>query len=133
MVRVNKNLLPPKDLERLFTQLGDTLAKLDKSTAKVFLSEILGYEQRITVAKRLAAIVLLVEGYSEYKTAKLLKLSPTTTKKIATKITNGGFAGVLKILGKNKKDYFKILDTLDNILHLGGILPHYNGMDRYRF
>jgi uncharacterized protein YerC len=132
MVRVNKNLLPAKDLNKLYRQFDVTLAKLDTHAASAFMSELLGPEERITIAKRLAAVVLLVEGYSEYKTAKLLKLSPTTTEKIATKVKLGKYQGLLKILGKSKKDYFKFLETLDNILHLGGILPHYNGLDRYR-
>lgn len=98
----------------------------------LFLNELLGHEERLTLTKRLAAIVLLLEGYSEYKTAKLLKLSPTTTNNIASKIRLGQYQDTIKILGKSKKDYFVILRVIDNILHLGGILPHRNGLDRYR-
>lgn len=132
MVRVNRNELQQNDLKRLFTQLDTTLARLDRTATTHFLSEVLGYEERLTVAKRLAAIVLLVEGYSQYKTAQLLKLSPSTTEKIAETIERGGFDHTLKILGKNKQEYFAVLKALDSILHLGGILPHYNGLDRYR-
>ena len=133
MVNVNKHRLPKRDLEKLFEQLNLTLAKLDKNSAGAFLEEILGYEERLTVAKRLASIVLLAEGYSQYKTAKLLKLSPTTVEGIATRLEQGNYRGTIAILGKSKKNYFLILEALDSILHLGGALPHYNGLDRYRF
>ncbi len=131
MVRINKNVLPEKDLDKLFNQLNNTLGKFDKNASGVFLTEMLGFEERMTIAKRLAAVILLVENYSEYKTAKLLKLSPSTTQSIATKIKLGRYEGTLQLLGKSKKDYFAFLNTLDKILHLGGILPHYNGLDRY--
>ncbi len=36
------------------------------------------------------------------------------------------------LLQKNKRDYLAILDTIDSILHLGGILPHRVGLDRYK-
>lgn len=132
MVRVNRHSLPKKELSRLFVQLDTTLGKLNKNDTSAFLSEILGAEERLTIAKRLATVVLLIEGYSQYKTAMLLKLSPTTTERIATKIEDGVFDETIRILGKNKNDYFAILNALDSILHLGGILPHYNGLDRYR-
>ena len=68
----------------------------------------------------------------EFETAKLLKLSPATTQKIKRQLEEGQNDQTILILGKNKKDYFVILETLDSILHLGGILPHYNGIDRYK-
>lgn len=133
MVNINKNLLPKKDLNKLFLQLEVTIGKQNVPNTKVLINELLGYEERLTLAKRLAALVLLLEGYSQYKTAKLLKLSPTTTEKISTDMAAGRYNGTIKIIGGNKKNYFAILETLDSILHLGGVLPHYNGIDRYRF
>lgn len=84
------------------------------------------------LAKRLAVIILLVEGRSLYSVAKMLKVSPVTAKKIKRGLERGAYDHILKVLGKSKKDYFVILKTLDAVLSLGGILPHYNGLSRYQ-
>ncbi len=132
MVRVNRNELPDEDLTRLLRRLDATLAKLSRESMTTFLSELLGKEERLTLAKRLAAIVLIHEGYSEYKVSRLLKLSPTTTGIIGTRVRAGTYDGILRILQKKKVDYINLLKTIDSILHLGGLLPHRVGMDRYR-
>ncbi len=132
MVNVNRNELSSKDLTRLLRRFDDTLANLDRNGTTVFLSELLGKEERLTIAKRLATIVLLSEGYSEYKTSRLLKLSPTTTGNIAAKIRAGTYDGLLRVLKKKKINYLELLDAIDSILHLGGLLPHRVGLDRYR-
>ncbi len=132
MVNVNRNTLKKDELERLIHRFDKTVSKMDCGQTTMFFDELLGQEERLTLAKRLAAIILLLEDYSEYKTAKLLKLSPTTTDKIARQINNGSFAGIISILGKSKNDYFAILKVIDDILHLGGVLPHRTGLDRYR-
>lgn len=132
MVRINRNELPKKELDALLQQFDTLLGKLNKAATKVFLNELLGREERIMFAKRLATIVLLYEGYSEYRVSRVLKLSPTTTGKVASAIARGSYTGTITILKKNKKNYLAILETIDSILHLGGILPHYIGLDRYK-
>ena len=132
MVRLNKNLLTNNQLESLFTQLDHSIGKLSAQQAPLFISGLLGKEEHIMLAKRLAAIVLLVEGKSLYRTADILKISPTTAEKLKYKLDRGELDHLLSMLGKNKKEYFSFLQKLDSILHLGGILPHYNGLDRYR-
>ncbi len=132
MVNVNRNQLSPHDVVRLMRQFDLILTKLNPRATTIFLDELLGKEERLTVAKRLAAIILISEGYSQYKTSRLLKLSPTTTGIIALKIESGGYAGIIRLLMKKKRDYFKLIDTLDSIFHLGDLLPHRVGLDRYR-
>jgi uncharacterized protein YerC len=133
MVRINKNNLDSTELEKLFKQCAYILAPKEAKHAHLVLQEILGYEERVTMAKRVAVIVLLVEDVSNYKIGLHLKLSQSTVATIAKKLQSGEYSTILTTLGKNKTDYFKILDTLDSILHLGGILPHYNGIDRYKY
>lgn len=132
MVRLNRNKLPKTQLEALCDNLSKTIAKTDSKTAEGLIDNLLGNEEKIMLAKRLAAIILLIEGNSLYKTAKILKISPTTAETIKYKIDAGGYNQLISTLGKNKKKYFSVLQTIDDILHLGGILPHYNGLDRYR-
>ena len=132
MVRLNKDQLDDGQLEVLFTQFAQLLNSSNTHTTNQIVYEILGHEERIMLAKRIAIIVLLIEGYSLYEIALKLKVSPATAQKIRHNLEQGDYQSVRRRLGKSKKDYFAFLDVLDNILHLGGILPHYNGMDRYK-
>lgn len=125
MSRINRTQLSPKELGALLDQFDSLLGTLNKSATNNILNEVLGHEERIMLAKRLIGIVLLTEGYTEYRTAQTLKLSPSTTGKLASRIAGGEFAETLRILKKNKKNYIKILETIDSILHFGGILPRY--------
>lgn len=133
MVRLNQNKLNKKQLDGLFLQLASTVAPRDPRHADAVLKELLGREERIMLAKRLAVAVLLIEGMSMYKTGQLLKLSPSTVEHIAKKVENGKLDNALSQVSKTKRDYFAFLQVLDDILHLGGVLPHYNGLDRYKF
>lgn len=132
MVRLNKTKLSTQQLDSLFSQLNKTLGTLSNNQTNYFLSELLGNEERIMLAKRLAIIILLLENKSLYRIADILKVSPTTAEKIKFKLDSGEFSHITVALGQNKNEYYSILETLDSILHLGGILPHRNGLERYR-
>jgi uncharacterized protein YerC len=132
MVYVNRNQLAENELAKLLKQFDSLLAKQDRKNTELFLNELLGKEERLMLVKRFAAITLLFNGFSEYKTARTLKLSPTTTGKIAKGITDGSYISITRLLQKNKRDYLAILNTIDSILHLGGLLPHRVGLERYR-
>ncbi len=132
MVRVNRNLLSGEDSRQLLRRFDDALAMLTLAQTTMVLNELLGKEERLTIAKRLIAIVLIYEGYSEYKTAQLLKLSHSTTKIIAKKVKNNHYKGIIRLLTKRKLDYEELVNSIMSILHLGGILPRRVGLDRYR-
>jgi uncharacterized protein YerC len=132
MVRLNKNLLTDQQFEQLFIQFIRIVDPKKSAPVGGVLREILGKEERIMIAKRLATIVLLLEGKSLYSIAHTLKISPTTAEKIKRHLDDGSYTTILSRLSKSKRNYFAILDTIDSILHLGGILPHYNGLDRYK-
>lgn len=125
MVRLNKNLLTDTQLDSLFSQFSKLLNDKDQSKTEDLLREILGPEERIMIAKRLAIVILLVEGHSYYSVAKKLKVSSATAQRIKLGVEKGRYQSILRSLGKSKRDYFAILDTIDSILHLGGLLPHY--------
>jgi len=132
MVRLNKTQLTNNQLTALFTQLSELFGKLNSNQTNLVFSELLGPEEKIMIAKRLAIIILLLEDKSLYKISKLLKVSAATAEKMKIGLESGRFEETLSVLNSSKKDYFKVLETLDSILHLGGVLPHYNGIDRYR-
>ncbi len=64
MVHLNRNLLTQQQLEMLFTQLSQLLNEKSPNETAGVLTEILGYEEKVMIAKRLVAIVLLVDGKS---------------------------------------------------------------------
>lgn len=132
MARLNKQKLTEKQLQKLFRQLSTTLSQLASNDTDRFLSDLLGPEEKIMLAKRLGIVVLLLEGYSLYKIASLLKVSPATAKHLKSKIDSGEMDCLINSIKKNKVKYLSILETIDSILHLGGTLPHYNGPDRYK-
>jgi len=132
MTRVSKKALSPKQIDKLFLHMNSSLTKLSTKDADRFLSELLGTEERLMLAKRLTVIVMLVEGYSLYKVARTLNVSTATADKIRKRIEKGEYAHTLSILKKDKAGYKKILTIIDSALTLGGFLPKYIGNDRYR-
>jgi len=132
MVRLNRTKLTKGQLDALFTQMSSAIGKLSKNEIGYFLSELLGEEERVMLAKRLAIIILLQEGNTLYSIAQILKVSPTTAEKIKYKLDKGEYSHVVSALHRSKREYLVILDTLDSILHLGGLLPHRCGLERYR-
>jgi len=133
MVRLNRHSLSTEQSDDLFQQLASVISPRDSVHVGAILTELLGREERIMLAKRLAAIALLVEGASPYRTARVLKLSESTVAGIAAKLAKGHYDQTLQCVARTKKGYHSFLKTLDDILHLGGVLPHYNGLDRYRY
>jgi uncharacterized protein YerC len=132
MTNISKNPLSADELERLFFQLNTTIATLNKQGAHDFLHDLLGTEERIMLAKRFAIIVMITENYSTYSIAKKLKVSTSTVDAIRTRHEHGTYDQLLKHICANKKTYRSLWETLDQVLHVGGVLPHYVGLDRYR-
>lgn len=132
MARVAKRKLTEQHLEKLFAQLYTTIGALRVTQAELFLSELLGVEEKIMIAKRLAIIVMIHEKHSLYRVAQTLSVSSATAEKIKRRLTAGEYTNIIKLLKKNKTGYISILETIDSILHVGGILPHYSGKDRLK-
>jgi uncharacterized protein YerC len=132
MARIAKKQLSQAHLDTLFIQLHTVLSNSSPKQVGSFLHELLGREERIMLAKRLAVIVMLSHGNSLYKTAQTLQVSTATAGKMQERLQRNDYTQLLTLLKKNKKQYHSFLETLDSLLHLGGVLPHYTGMDRYR-
>ncbi len=119
MAHLSKHQLQPHQLEQLFSQLNKLVGKLNENTASDFLSELLGKEEKIMIAKRLAAIVMLVEGNSIYRVAQLLLISPSTTERIKLNLEIGKYRKLVRILKNNKNDYKQFWEMLEVILRAG--------------
>lgn len=119
MTHVSKHTLSDHHLNQLFTQLGDALAKLDRQSSRHFLDELLGPEEKVMLAKRLAAIAMCIEGNSPYRIGQLLLMSPSTTERIKLKYEIGAYDHIERLLTRNKKDYERFWQTLEVILRAG--------------
>ena len=125
MVNISKQVLGEKELGKLFAQLNQTIGKLTPKQTGIFLEDFLGKEEQIMLAKRLAAILMLHHKQSLYAVAKTLKISSAAADNFQRKLDTGVYDGMVATLKKNKSEYIELLEAVDSILHLGGLLPHY--------
>ena len=83
-------------------------------------------------AKRFAAIVMIHEGYSLYRIGRTLKLSPATAKTIKFRYDNDRYKHIVATLKGNKPNYLAIIELIDSILTVGGIMPRYGKSHMYK-
>ena len=130
MVHISSQALTETQLKKLFVQLSHLISSSTPSNADILLDELLGYEERVLLAKRLATVVLLARGTTIYKTARTLKISTSTASKAQAQLDAGAYIHIQSLISKKNHGMLDLLETIDSILHLGGILPHYAGPDR---
>jgi hypothetical protein len=119
MTNISKHSLSEKDLAGLYKQMDKFIAKLDTTSSAYFLSELLGAEERIMVAKRFAAIAMYAEGNTPYRVWQLLHMSPTTAERIHLDFEVGRYKHTVGLMKKHKKDYAEFWETLEVILRAG--------------
>ena len=119
MVRISKKELAPAHLEKLFKQYIKTITLLKNTEVPFFFDELLGEEEKIMLAKRFAAIVMLVENNSTYRIAQLLHMSTSTVDRLRSKFEAGEFEHIQQRFQHNKKEYEAFWQTLETILQAG--------------
>lgn len=119
MTHISKHQLKPAHLKQLFTQFSRVSAKLDKNTSLNFFDDLLGPEEKIMLAKRLAAIVMCIEGNSPYRISQLLYMSPSTTERIKLHYQIGTYKNIEKLLTTHKTDYAEFWKILEVVLQAG--------------
>jgi len=131
MARVSKNNSSKETEVLLIDQMTEVIGRISQTQATGFIFEFLGKEEKIMLAKRLAAITMIHEGGSSYAISNILHISPSTVVKLYDRYNRGDFSNTIKALTKNKKDYRELLETIDFILRAG--LPRYNDKNRWQF
>jgi uncharacterized protein YerC len=119
MAHLSKNQLDAEHLESLFIQLSAVVTKLCESGSRDFFSEFFGREEKIMFAKRLAVIVMCMEGNTSYTIAKFLKMSPSTTNRIRRKYKLGHYEQIKLILTNKRSEYKEFWRILEVILSAG--------------
>lgn len=82
MARVSKQPLSPTEYRQLLDTLDIALEGLKKDEVRAFLFSLLGKDERVMVAKRFAAIILLKDGYRAKDIASSLKMTEATIRKL---------------------------------------------------
>jgi hypothetical protein len=118
MTHISKDRLKPAHIRKLFSQLARYL-KRSQSDTEAVLSELLGEEEQIMLAKRFAAIMMLAEGNSLYRTGQLLDMSPSTVERLRDKMRAGAYDSLVTRLQHNKKAYQDFWKTLEVVLRAG--------------
>ena len=129
MVNVSKQKLNEAVSLRIHSHFSKALLSL-RSTKRGehYLDELLTDSERIVLAKRLAAIVMLHAGYSAYKVSTVLKLSNTTTAQLHERLLQGEFKAIEATL--KKKEQREYVWAQIEVLVRGGMPPL--GKDRWR-
>ena len=128
MTNISKRPLNPKHLQKLFEQMDTIIVKLSPKAASIFLNELLGYEERIMLAKRFAAIMMCIEKHSGYRIAKTLKISFSTAERIRNAYRVGKYLKIESIVKKNTHSVSEFFRTLEVVLRAG--LPPRVGKNR---
>lgn len=125
MAKISKQALSKKDEMMLFLQLCTLLNTKKTYSTKEVLSELLGAEEQLMLAKRFAIIALVWKERSLYSIAKKLHVSTSTVSRIKAMYQLGHYNKIITALEKPNVTIVSVLQTIDDILHLGGIMPHY--------
>lgn len=119
MTKVSRIPLRNDVWDRIFKLFVETTADLkDKDLLTSFIDDLYSPTEKIMLAKRLAAAVLLVKGHNYANVSKILKISSPTIAKISLKIkyTEGGLKTIVgKIVSKQSGQIFwkEIEDLFD--------------------
>jgi uncharacterized protein YerC len=130
MARISKQSLDHSYTNKLTAQLAEIIGQLSATQATAFLTEFFGPEEKLMLAKRLAAVVMIHEQHTLYAIAHTLKISHATANSIKIRYDRGSYTETLRGLRKNKVDYGAFLDVLEIVLKAG--LPRYKGNENWK-
>lgn len=114
MPRVSPRPLKKEIEKEITANLDWTLSQLkSEAIAKDFLEDFLTNEERLMLAKRLAVVYLLKEGFSYGKISEALKITPVTIGKIRL-ISKSGKTRTTEIFNRKGKQ-FSLKETLRDL------------------
>ncbi|MDA8597183.1 helix-turn-helix domain-containing protein [Candidatus Pacebacteria bacterium] len=129
MPHISKQRLNKKVADDLFNQLVLLVAPTDTAVARKVLGDLLTATEKVMLAKRLAAILLISEGASMYAIATRLQLSTSTVKRMYTNENDAAYVDVLSVMQKKKLEQEKFWNLIDSFVRLG--MPSM-GKDRWK-
>jgi hypothetical protein len=99
MPQVSSQLVKKETLDEIHKLLSDAITNPDMpiKQRQACFDELLTTTEKIMLGKRLSAIALLSQGVSTYQTGKILRMSESTTNRIAFSIEKGELNHVIKL------------------------------------
>ncbi|MFN3693339.1 MAG: Trp family transcriptional regulator [Candidatus Paceibacteria bacterium] len=125
MTNISKFPLSKEQENELFDQLGILFSNRSADATQGLFRDLLGPEEKIMLAKRLAIIILLHKKQSLYFIAQTLHVSPATVARQQDLLEENHYGNIIACIAKPTPSIIGFLQAIDDILHLGGILPHY--------
>jgi|SRR3989344_9236829 len=129
MPHISQKSLKKEDFLKIKKQMVRTIAPYKERHTKMILGELLTGTEQLMLAKRLAIIFMLIEGFSFYRIEKTLNVSTSTIIRIY-KARSGGAYQHIALCVKKKKRREEFLDTLEFVLRAG--LPPIAGPGRWK-
>ena len=83
MVNVSKTKIDKHIYSKIYNQFISALINLDKRKSTTLIDDLLTEPEKIMLVKRLAVMVMLKEGLSNFTIRNLLKISPSTVTRIS--------------------------------------------------
>ena len=115
MTQVSKRILARGLKGKVYQTFWEVVAKLKKSDeAQIFFGELFSKIEKINFTKRLSIVILLHKGYEWRAICDLLKVSPTTVAKMASKMESNGFELLFEKVESDEgwREFFKELGKL---------------------
>ncbi|MAZ56261.1 hypothetical protein CL653_00510 [bacterium] len=116
---------------------GDYREQLTKQFAKFFdeasiamVNDFFTEAEQTVFIKRLAVILMLESGYTNYRIAKTLKLSHSTVASVRSKLDLGHYQTILKKTKSKKFNSKQFWVVVDVLIRAG--LPPISGRDRWQ-
>jgi uncharacterized protein YerC len=102
----------------------------NKKSSSSYFRELLTPTEQVMLAKRLAAVIMLIENISTYRISNTLKLSPSTVSRLRLWLDRGDFSYIKSIIRKkkNRDEFWSDIEKL-----LSGGMPPIVGRGRWRF
>jgi len=117
MPHVSKKRLEKKLFLSLYNQFTSTVS-IQSKRKQAMLGDLLTKTEKIMLAKRLAAVFMLLENASLYNIENTLNISASTAARFARNLDNGEYAHIENFFGvkKKKKEFW---ETLEKIVRVG--------------
>ncbi|MEI7513163.1 MAG: Trp family transcriptional regulator [bacterium] len=131
MSRISKKKLGYFVSSKISDQFVDTLVNLNsKNKGKEFVNELFTETEKMMLAKRLGAIAMLKDGYSNYRVSRHLQMSSSTVFNLSKDVKKNQYS-FLEDFFSNKKVRTEFLKKV--LYYSRGGLPSRTGRDRWNF
>ena len=130
MPHISKRKLDEKYVQDLFLEIISVFEKAGRrGELRQVLSQLITPTEKVMLAKRLAVINMLSQNIPIHDIAESLAMSPSTIDIMSLRFEIGSFSHVLES-GLKKTD---IVDIINMIQTVGGIMPPRSGKGRWKF